>query len=172
MNEEVEIKKHFYKEIKERICLQFKPFNHLYFVYVLFFLIIIGGLGIWTSWYQEYNSHKFNYINVSLNICTYYIALLSTSYIDVNTNHTIENRLSLKIYSFIVLGLLIFLFWLSFRFNSPLSVLFSTIGMIISLLIWHIANSDNEKFSDETYNKRMREESKLKHGKKWGGEDE
>ena len=83
MEEEVEIKIHFYKEIRERIYLQFKPFNHLYFVYVLFFLIIIGGLGIWTSWYQEYNSPKFNYINVSLNICTYYIALLSTSYIDV-----------------------------------------------------------------------------------------
>jgi uncharacterized membrane protein len=167
MNDNTIIQKHFYSEIKDRIILQFKPFNHLYFVYMLFFLIILGGLGIWISVYQEINNGQFSYLNVSLNICTYYIALLSTSYIDVNTNHSIENRLSLKIYSFIILGFLIFLFWLSFRYNSYISLIISSLGMVISLFIWHIANSDNEKFSDETYNKKLRDEAKNKHGKNW-----
>ena len=92
---------HFFKEIKERSKLQFVPFNDLYTVYLVFFVLLIGGAGIWISLIQELNNTHFNTKSLTLNIGTYYLALITTSYIDITTNEKIINKKSLQIYSFI-----------------------------------------------------------------------
>lgn len=158
---------HFFKEIKERSKLQFVPFNDLYTVYLVFFVLIIGGAGIWISLIQELNNTHFNTKSLTLNIGTYYLALITTSYIDITTNEKIINKKSLQIYSFIFLFIIVAIFGLTFILPSSYSLLLSTIGILIALFIWHLANCDNEKFNDESYSAKMKAGAKETHGKSW-----
>lgn len=158
---------HFFKEIKERSKLQFVPFNDLYTVYLVFFVLLIGGAGIWISLIQELNNTYFNTKSLTLNIGTYYLALITTSYIDITTNEKIINKKSLQIYSFIFLFIIVAIFGLTFILPSSYSLLLSTIGILIALFIWHLANCDNERFNDESYNAKMKAGAKETHGKSW-----
>lgn len=158
---------HFFKEIKERSKIQFVPFNDLYTVYLVFFVLLIGGAGIWISLFQELNNSQFNAKNLTLNIGTYYLALITTSYIDITTNEKIINKKSLQIYSFIFLFIIVAIFGLTFILPSSYSLLLSTIGILIALFIWHLANCDNEKFNDESYSAKMKAGAKETHGKSW-----
>lgn len=158
---------HFFKEIKERSKLQFVPFNDLYFVYMFFFILIIGGIGIWTSIFQEINNEKFEMKNISLSIGTYFLALISTSYIDLTTNEKIQNKKSLQVYSFVLFVVLLCFFITSLFLTSYYSLFFSIVGVLITLFIWHLANCDNEKFYDESYSSKMKTETKETHGKSW-----
>lgn len=159
---------HFFKEIKERARLQFYPFNDLYFSYLFFFVFLIGGVGIWITLFQELNNEEFNYTNFVLNIGTYYLVLLTTSYIDITTNEKIVNKKSLQIYSFILLFIIIGVFTLSFFLPPFFSILMATIGLMLALFIWHLANCDNEKFMDESYMAKIKSEAKTTHGNSWG----
>lgn len=158
---------HFFKEIKSRAKLQIKPFNDLYFTYLVFFVLVIGGVGIWITLIQELNNEKFNYSQFVLNIGTYYLVLLTTSYIDITTNEKIVNKKSLHIYSFILLILIIGIFALSFFLSQTYSIIIAFIGLIISLFIWHLANCDNEKFMDESYMAKIKYEASKTHGSNW-----
>lgn len=158
---------HFFKEIKDRSKLQFFPFNDLYFSYLLFFVLVIGGVGIWISLFQELKSETFNHFNFVLNIGTYYLVLITTSYIDITTNEKIVNKKSLQIYSFILLFIIIGVFSLSFILPPTFSIISAIIGMLIALFIWHLANCDNEKFNDESYNAKIKAEANQKHGQNW-----
>jgi|GEM_PF-2140761 len=158
---------HFFKEVRERSKMQFSPFNDLYLTYIFFFILFIGGAGIWISLVKELMSESFNARNFTLNIGTYYLALISTSYIDITTNEKIVNKKSLQVYSFILLFIIIGIFSLTFLLSSGFSILLSTIGILIALFIWHIANCDNEKFNDVSYNAKIRSEVKEIHGNNW-----
>ena len=162
---------HFFKEIRERAKLQVYPFNDLYFSYLFFFIFLIGGVGIWITLIQELNNEKFNYLNFVLNIGTYYLVLITTSYIDITTNDKIVNKKSLQIYSFILLFIIIGVFSLSFFLSQFYSILMAGIGLFIALFIWHIANCDNEKFMDESYMARIKTEAYKTHGATWENEN-
>jgi uncharacterized membrane protein len=158
---------HFFKEIKERMKLQFYPFNDLYLSYLIFFVLLIGGIGIWVSIAQELRKEVADYSNVALNIGTYYLALITTSYIDITTNDKIVNKKSLQVYSFIFLFVIAAIFVTSFFLVVKYSLLLSAIGIILGLFIWHLANCDNDKFNDESYNAKIRAGAKNTHGKEW-----
>lgn len=162
-----EIVPHFFKEIKDRSRLQFRPFNDLYLAYLIFFVLIIGGIGIWISLIQELRNEEFNHLNFVLNIGTYYLVLITTSYIDIATNEKVVNKKSLQIYSFILLFIIVGVFVLSFVLPPAFSILSSVVGVLIALFIWHLANCDNEKFNDESYNAKIKSEAAKKHGKNW-----
>ncbi|MFY7732397.1 MAG: hypothetical protein ACOVSR_02860 [Bacteroidia bacterium] len=158
---------HFFKEIKNRAKLQFFPFNDLYFTYLFFFVLLIGGVGIWITLIQELNKKEFNHTSIILNIGTYYLALLTTSYIDITTNEKIVNKKSLQIYSFVYLFIIIGVFSLSFFLPQNYSIAMAILGLLLALFVWHVANCDNEKFMDESYMARVKSEAKATHGKKW-----
>lgn len=158
---------HFFKEIKERMKLQFYPFNDLYLTYLVFFVLLIGGIGIWVSIFQEFNKEVANYTNIVLNMGTYYLALITTSYIDITTNDKIVNKKSLQVYSFIFLFIVASIFFSSFFLIDKYSLLLSSIGIILGLFIWHLANCENEKFNDESYSAKIRAGAKNTHGKDW-----
>lgn len=161
---------HFFKEISVRSKLQFKPFNDLYFAYLLFFVLIIGGVGIWISLVTELRSKSFNHLNLILNIGTYYLVLITTSYIDITTNDKIINKKSLHIYTFILLAVIIAIFTLSFFLPKIYSILLAITGVIIGLFVWHVANCDNDKFNDESYAAKLLAEANKKHGNTWSNE--
>lgn len=157
---------HFFKEIRNRAILQVKPFNDLYFTYLIFFVLIIGGVGIWITLFQELKNEKFNYLAFVLNIGTYYLVLITTSYIDITTNDKILNKKSLHIYSFILLVVIIGIFSLSFFLSQLYSIIIAIIGLVISLFVWHLANCDNEKFMDESYMAKIKSGANT-HGLNW-----
>lgn len=161
---------HFFKEIKERMKLQFYPFNDLYLVYLIFFVLVIGGVGIWVSIVQEFNKENIDYNNIILNIGTYYLALITTSYIDIITNDKIVNKKSLQVYSFIFLIIIAVIFTSSFFLLVKLSLFLSSIGILLGLFVWHLANCDNDKFNDESYNTKMKNQANQTHGKNWKDE--
>lgn len=158
---------HFFKEIKNRAKLQIKPFNDLYFTYLIVFVLLIGGVGIWITLFQELQNAEFNYLAFVLNIGTYYLVLITTSYIDITTNDKIVNKKSLHIYSFILLLVIIGIFYLSFCLSKNYSIAIAVIGLIISLFVWHLANCDNEKFMDESYMAKVNSEAYRTHGSQW-----
>lgn len=158
---------HFFKEIRDRSKMQFIPFNDLYLVYLFFFILLIGGAGIWISLAQEIRSDNFNASNLTLNIGTYYLTLITTSYIDITTNEKIVNKKSLQVYSFILLFIIVIIFGCTFFLRSGYAIFLSTIGIIIALFIWHLANCDNDKFNDESYSARMKAGSRQTHGNTW-----
>ena len=158
---------HFFKEIRERSKLQFVPFNDLYLAHLVFFVLFIGGAGIWISAYQEYSSETTNIKNLTINIGTYYLALITTSYIDIISNEKIVNKKSLNAYSFILLITIALIFALTFVVTSSIAILLSILGVIIALFIWHLANCDNEKYNDASYSAKMKKEAQMTHGKSW-----
>lgn len=158
---------HFFKEIKEKTKLQFIPFNDLYFSYLIFFVFIIGGAGIWICIIQEINNPSFSVKNLTINISTYCLALITTSYIDLITNEKIINRKSLHIYCFIFLFIIIAILTSTFLLPSFYPLIPSVIVIILALFVWHLANCENDKFNDESYNAKIKAEAKEKHGEKW-----
>lgn len=158
---------HFFKEIRERSKLQFVPFNDLYLVHLLVFVLLIGGAGIWISAYQEYSSKTTNIKNLTINIGTYYLALITTSYIDIISNEKIVNKKSLNAYSFILLIIIASVFALTFVVRPSIAIVLSILGVIIALFIWHLANCDNDKYNDASYSAKMKKEAQMTHGKGW-----
>src|SRR5690606_14243761 len=130
---------HFFKEIKDRSKLQLFPFNDLYFSYLIFFVLIIGGVGIWISLYQEFKSETFSHINIVLNIGTYYLVLITTSYIDITTNEKIINKKSLNFFSFILFFLFFVFFNLSFFFPKKYSKISSIFVFFFAFFIGLLA---------------------------------
>jgi hypothetical protein len=128
-------------------------------------------VGIWITLFQELNNKEFNHTNFILNIGTYYLVLLTTSYIDITTNEKIVNKKSLQIYSFILLFIIIGVFTLSFFLPPTFSILMAIVGLMLALFIWHLANCDNEKFMDESYMARIKAEARQTHGNNWGNQN-
>ena len=158
----------FLNELKERFSIPFKPFNYAYFGYLVGILIGFGGLGIWVSIFQDISSSNSLWTTVPTNISTYFIALLASSFIDLNVLPNAINRVSMLIYSVIFLGVGFLLFWLSINISSNLSFIPATLGFIFAILTWHIANCDSDKFNDDSFNTKIRTQGKGIHGgDKW-----
>lgn len=161
----------FINELKERFSIPFKPFNYAYFGYLFGILIGFGGLGIWVSIYQDINSSNSIWSTVPTSISTYFIALLASSFIDLNVLPNAINRVSMLIYSVIFLGLGFLLFWLSINISSNFSFIPAILGFVFAILTWHLANCDSDKFNDESFNAKIRAEAKQTHGSNWGEEN-
>lgn len=161
-------KTNFFNEIKGRYSIPFRPINYAYFGYLIGILIGFGGLGIWVSIYQEFTSVDRFWSTVPTAMSTYFIALLASSFIDLNVLPNTINRVSMLIYSVIFLGLGFLLFWLSNVMATKYAFIPAILGVLFALLTWHIANCDSDKFSDESYNATIRSGAKGTHGQNWG----
>ena len=161
----MEKSKNFFSEIKRRITLQFKPFNHLYFLVLFFFITAIGGFGIW---YTLFDTSKDDYHAVlSFSIFQFCSAIITTSLIDIYTNDKIIYKKSFNIYSLAGIIILSGFFYFACTNNNIYFTIGSFLCLIFTLTIWHLANCDNEKFSEESYNAEIKAEAHNKHGNDW-----
>lgn len=147
----------FIEELIEKFKL---PWKHSAFNYYFFWIVLVfGSLGIIITSVIEINSQVPHYYNISQCIGTTFIALIAGSLVDLNLSLSFKNIPSLIINSIAFIGISVFLLYLSFNIKSNWSFVPSVSGYLLALLIWILANSDNERLSDGNYYKKMMEKS-------------
>lgn len=149
MDSEVELaqRKGFNTEIKERLS---SPWGAPFLGYLLI-VFLMGGIGI-----------ILNIIVTHINICqapeiaknigVFFIAIIVSSSVDLNLTESIINRKAFLIWSTLIAFVSVVLLVLIFTSQNFWSYFLSGIGVIISVIIWVLANSDSEKFSEGIYN--------------------
>lgn len=143
----------FFNELKDRFKM---PWKHFAFKsYFFWILLMFGSLGIFITIYDVVNSKAPDCNLISQSISTTFIALIAGSLVDLNLSFTIKNIPSLIINTIATVGVSILFLFLSFKIDGALSLLPAIVGYILAILIWIIANADNEKLSDETFYKKI-----------------
>lgn len=154
-----------FQELKIRSLIPLKPnISWSFFLYLFGLVIGYGGLGIWFSIINTGGIEDHASI-IPPAIGTYFIALWATSFYDL-TSKDIANKKAMTILSIIGLGLAVVLLYYSYKSNG-LPYLSAISGCIVSLTYWYIINVDNEDLH-ESYDERVRNEAKKKHGENWG----
>jgi len=141
--------KGFLSEQKDRFMM---PWNNSAFVsYFIWIIVLFGGIGIGITVFGELKSETFNSTSISKSIATTFVALVAASLVDLNLSLNIRNFPSLIINSIGVVVMSILLMVLSFNINSAWGLIPAIIGYLLAILIWILANCDNDKLSDENY---------------------
>jgi len=157
----------FPKEIWLKLKKPWKPFNWAFFIYLIFILIGIGGLGIWVNTYNVLNSSADDHQNIAIAIATFAITLMARSSMDLNLLVDLKNRISMHFASVVFLGFAVLIFWLSHKMTSNYVFIPAIAGFIVAILLWYIANVDSDKFNEKVYYDKIMEDAKEKHGANW-----
>ena len=156
----------FWEEIKHRFVYPFQPLSLPFIIYFAGVVIFLGGFGIWSTLYSYYLTPDLVKL-LPPTIGTYFIALWATSIFDLyNSDPT--NQKAMLLISVVGFAVEFILLGLSFRQNG-FSYFCALMGLILALAYWFIANSYNDIYY-ETFDQRVRSESKNKHGQDWGEE--
>jgi hypothetical protein len=143
------MKNNFINEQAERFKT---PWNQFAFKSYFFWIVIaFGGIGIGLTIKDEFNHSITNLNAVSESIATTFVAIIAASLVDLNLSFNIKNVPSLIINSVGCISISILLMILSFNIKGAWSLLPAIIGYFLALLIWILANADNEKLSDDNY---------------------
>lgn len=143
------MEKKFVIELKERFLL---PWSQSAFCSYFFWIVLIfGGFGIGMSVYEELNSSTVNLNNISKSIGATFLGVIAASLVDLNLNINIKNVPSFTINSFGVALFCVILFLVSFNSESWIGLICAIFGFFLALVIWVLANADNEKLNDENY---------------------
>ncbi len=156
--------KNFTQEIFERFKMPWK--YSAFRSYFLFIVIFYGGCGVFLSIYDCYINTWTDSYKIAQNMATYFMAIIAASLVDLNLSSAIKNMASLIINSIALLGFTFVLFLTTYLIKSHYAFLPASIGTVISLIIWILANADNEKLSDESYYNKMRGKEEG-HGTTW-----
>lgn len=143
------------------------PWKQVAFKLYFFGIVIgFGGVGLWLTIYECYMSTENDMYKVSQGLGTYFIAIIAASIVDMNLSTSFKNLSSLYILTVIILGLAFVLFLFSYFIKSGYSIIPAIIGTLISLIVWTLANAENEKLNDKTFYEKMRGADQ-NHGRSW-----
>lgn len=128
------------------------PWKHFAFKSYFFWIIIaFGGIGIGLTIFEELRNTQTNINIISKSIATTFVAIIAASLVDLNLSYNIKNVPSLIINSIGFIAVSILLMVLSFNINGGWSLFPAILGYLLALLIWILANADNDKLSDDSY---------------------
>jgi len=145
------IKINFWSEVKRRLTDPWKESAFYgYFILTIFLALvaILTPLSDVSSGYTK---------AISASIGTFFLASIVSSTIDLNLSFSIINKASFSIYTIHALIISIALFALTFILANNWRLIPSLIGLLFSLFIWVIANSDKDIYNDEKHAKKMKE---------------
>lgn len=141
--------KNFINELLDRFKL---PWKHFAFKSYFFWIVIMfGGIGIGLTIYEELRNSVTHINIISKTIATTFVAIIASSLVDLNLSYNIKNIPSLIINSIGFIAVSILLLILSFNLNGNWSLLPAILGYLLALIIWILANADNDKLSDDSY---------------------
>jgi hypothetical protein len=141
--------KDFINELIDRFKL---PWKHFAFKsYFIWIVIMFGGIGIGLTIYEELRNSVTHVNIISKTIATTFVAIIASSLVDLNLSYNIKNVPSLIINSIGFIAVSILLLILSFNLNGNWSLLPAISGYFLALIIWILANADNDKLSDDSY---------------------
>jgi hypothetical protein len=140
--------------------VNFKTYPVFYF-YLLFVVIVVGGFSIWTTLYIELNNPNIIHKNICLALMGFSMPLTTSFAIDIfsiDAEDFIKRIFQIICISIPVLLLVLFIVFL----NTFWAYLFAGISILLSLCFWWIVNSDNKNLCDDNYYSKNREdENKL-----------
>jgi hypothetical protein len=138
-----------WEELSKDIATRLKkPLNYpAYILYFTFITALTGATGVFTTIYFELQKCQVDHWNVSFSMGTYFIALIASASADLILGDSTEKK-EIK-----ALGLCLILagmsvFWLVSIVKGPLSYLFASIGVVIALVTWWIANAYNSNLTN------------------------
>lgn len=141
----------FWKEVKRRIT---EPWTEPAFYGYFILTIILASVAIFTP-LSDVSSGFSKAISASIG--TFFLASIVSSTIDLNLSFSIINKASFSIYTILALIISIALFVLTFILTDDWRLIPSLTGLLLSLVIWVIANSDKDIYNDEKHAKKMKE---------------
>lgn len=148
---EKKIKINFWSEVKRRLT---DPWNESAFYGYFILTIILASVAIFTP----LNDVSSGYTKaISASVGTFFLASIVSSTIDLNLSFSIINKASFSIYTILALIISIVLFVLTFILVDNWRLIPSLTGLLLSLFIWVIANSDKDIYNDEKHAKKMKE---------------
>ena len=128
------------------------PWKHFAFKSYFFWIVILfGGIGIGLTIFEEISKGSIDFNIISKSIATTFVAIIASSLVDLNLSYNIKNVPSLIINSVGFIAISILLLILSFNLKSGWSLLPAIFGYTIAIMIWILANADNDKLSDDSY---------------------
>ena len=139
----------FIDEQVERFKMPWK--NFAFKSYFFWIVILFGGIGIGLTIFEEIRKSSPDFNTISKSIATTFVAIIAASLVDLNLSYNIKNVPSLIINSYGFIGISILLLILSFNVKGGWSLMPAILGYIIAILIWILANADNDKLSDDSY---------------------
>jgi membrane associated rhomboid family serine protease len=153
--------KDFKIEVRKKLIT---PWNNPPFLgYFLVCVIIGGAAGVYISIY-EYASSSDNY-KIAISLGTYYSAIMATAFADINLSKRIESKPSFFIYSLLIClfgAILLIATYLLTNCKFPQwAFLTSGLGCLLSLLLWIIANADNENLKSNNLSEEIHTEVNL-----------
>jgi len=152
----------FISEIQDRLQ---RPWSWPFFGYLLI-VMVLGAIGVFFTWNDiASNNYKESY-KVAESLATFFIAIIAISFIDLNISPNLQNRLAFFIFSFIFYSIAVALLWWTFKCKSDVSFLPASIGTAVSIIVWIIANADNDKLNEQAFIDNLRGKDKG-HGQNW-----
>ena len=131
-----------------------KPWCNSFVLYFLFVVIVLGGTGIWLPLFK---TEPFSIEEFAINIIAYSCALIVPAAVNIFiTLKDYKNIVSLIIITLVLFALIIFCVGYSV-FKDTLWT--SIICCVLSLILWVIANSDNEQLRDDSFRQSVKDKS-------------
>lgn len=165
---ELNIFQEYWEQFKKPWCIAFS-------LYLVFVIVILGGLGVIFSIFSplEINDpvecSNMRLHMISSNLSTYSIALLIPAVISVLLSfYKLKNKVSsilLSVISILLSGALVF-----FSTNKErYSIYVAIFSFLLALFFWVIANHDNDYLNDAAFEKVIKNDMKQNHNKdgKW-----
>lgn len=136
---------HFGREIAHRFryAIRFPSFV----LYFLFVIIGIGMSGVFITMEKELHNKQYSHEDVILSLCTYFIALIASSSVELIVSNTVQHDRAKK--SMVILGLIsvligVCLFWSASVTKTIFSYIISICGVLFAFFIWWLANAYNQ----------------------------
>lgn len=160
--------KGFFKEIRERFK---EPLSQPPFIGYFLLSIVVGLLGVYFTLGNILTNSLDDGHELGPSIATYFIAILATSFVDLNLSSKIKHRKSFLVFSLLILLVGIALLVFSNLINSDWSIAPSIFGLFLAWFLWIIANSEDKKFQEESFDAAIRNDAEMNgHGASWGEE--
>lgn len=152
----------------QEVWLRFQmPWKQGAFVgYFIFIVVLFGGVGVLASIHDVYQDGWKDCFRIAQNVGTYFMAIIAASVVDLNLSLSIKNFASLIIYSIVALAVSLVLFYWSYTANSNVAFVPACLGLVLGLVVWILANADNDKLNDSSFYSIMRGK-KEGHGNNW-----
>lgn len=176
---ELNIFQEYWERFKKPWCVSFS-------LYLIFVVVVFGGLGVLFSIFLSIDSDLQNIImqkedssslllnfkikHIASNMATYAIATLIPAMITIFLSFLeTKNKVSQIIISIVIIFFSVFLLYNSTTKDGCIALLAAILSVVIALIFWVIANHDNEYLSDAAFGEIVNRDMKQNHNKngKW-----
>ena len=154
--------------IFSELWVKFKnPWKHTSFkIYFVLFVLLFGGLDIYYSLEEQCRLNWVQPWEVAKNMAAYGLTMIGASAVELVLSPDFQNKKSMTYLAFFTALVALLLFHNAYYMQTKFSLILAGINVVIGLIFWIVANTDNANLKEDPYLQEMKEETKL-HGQSW-----